>query len=115
MNPRIVAVRWRSVAIVFSLIYALIGVGAFVWSTYNHAPEMFAPFGIIGPFTQFTYNVHLVRSDVLAWDFLLGALQTFAYAVSGWLSGAIFAIFFNIVLFLIGGIDAKYVRVAEIE
>jgi hypothetical protein len=115
MNARIIAVRWQSVAIVFSVIYGLIGAGAFVWASYNHAPEMLAPFGVIAPFTQFTFNLHLVRSDVLEWNFLWGALQALAYSVSGLLSGAIFGILFNIVISLIGGIDAKYVRVSEVR
>jgi hypothetical protein len=115
MNARIVAIRWQSVAVVFSVIYGLIGVGWFIWTSFNQASEMLAPFGVMAPFAQFTFNLHLVRSNALAWDLLWGAVQTFAYAVSGWLTGAIFAILFNLVISLTGGIDAKYVRVAEIE
>ncbi|MGD0903536.1 MAG: hypothetical protein ABR924_11410 [Terracidiphilus sp.] len=115
MNARIVAIRWQSVAVVFSVIYGLVGAGFFVWTSINQTSEMLAPFGVFAPFVQFTFNLHLVRSDVLAWNFLWGAVQTFAYAVSGWLTGAVFAILFNMVIKLTGGIDAKYVRVTEIE
>jgi hypothetical protein len=114
MNARIVAVRWQSVAVVFSVVYGLIGVGYFIWTSYKQASEMLAPFGLILPFAQFSFNLHLVRST-LAWDFLWGTVQTFAYAVSGWLTGTTFAVLFNFAIWLTGGIDAKYVRVSEIE
>jgi hypothetical protein len=115
MNARIVAVRWQSVAVVFSVVYGLVGVGFFFWNSFKQAPEMLAPFGVFVPFTQFTFNLHLVRSNVIEWNFLWGAIQTFAYAVSGFLTGAIFAFLFNFAIWLTGGIDAKYVRVGEIE
>jgi hypothetical protein len=115
MQARIVSIRWQSVAIAFSVIYALIGAGTFVWSSLNHAPEMLAPFGIIGPSVQFTFNLHLVRSDALTWDLFWSAIQTVAYAVSGWLSGATFAILFNVIIRLIGGIDTKYVILTDVE
>jgi hypothetical protein len=115
VNARIVAVRWQSVAVVFSVVYGLVGVGCFLWTSYKQAPEMLAPFGVFVPFTQFTLNLHLVRSDVVAWDVVWGAIQTIAYAVSGFLTGATFAFLFNFAIWLTGGIDAKYVRVSEIE
>src|SRR5208282_5089713 len=107
MNARIVAVRWRSIAVVFSVVYGLVGLGCFLWASYTQAPEMLAPFGFIFPFTQFTFNLHLTRSNVLEWNFLWGAIQTFAYAVSGFVTGAIFAFLFNVAIWLTGGIDAK--------
>jgi len=115
MNARIVAVRWHSVAVVFSFVYGFVGLGCFFWTSYKQAPEMLAPFGVIVPFTQFTFNLHLVRSNVAEWNYLWGAIQTLAYAVSGFLTGAIFAFLFNLVIRFTGGIDAKYVRVSEIE
>ncbi len=115
MNARIVAVRWQSVAFVFSIVYGLIGVGYFSWTSFKQAPEMLAPFGVILPFAQFSFNLHLARSNVVEWNLLWGAIQTFAYAVSGFLTGAIFAFLFNFAIWLTGGIDAKYVRVGEIE
>jgi len=115
MQARIVSVRWQSVAIAVSVIYGLIGVGWFVRTSLNHAPEMLAPFGVMAPFAQLTFNLHLVRSDVLKWNLLWGAIQTVAYATSGWLTGAIFAILFNVVIRLIGGIDAKYVILNDVE
>ena len=115
MNARIVAIRWQSVAVAFSVVYGLVGVGCFVWTSSKQAPEMLAPFGVIVPFTQFTLNLHLVRSNVVEWNLLWGAVQTFAYAISGFLTGAIFASLFNFAIWLTGGIDARYVRVSEIE
>jgi hypothetical protein len=109
------AVRWQSVAVVFSIVYSFVGIGCFIWTSYTQAPEMLAPFGVIVPFTQFTFNLHLVRSSVVEWNFLWGAIQTFAYAVSGFLTGAIFAFLFNFAIWLTGGIDAKYIRVSEVE
>jgi hypothetical protein len=115
MNARIMAVRWQSVAVVFSVVYGLVGIGCFIWTSYTQAPEMLAPFGVFVPFTQFTLNLHLVRSSLVEWNFLWGVIQAFAYAVSGFLTGATFAFLLNFAIWLTGGIDAKYIRVSEIE
>ena len=109
---RIIAVRVRPVCIVFSCIYAVVGLLAFIQYCYLDAMTQFTfPIGIIAPFVGFNFNLHIPREVTAA--YAVGAVL--AYAVSGWISGMVGTYFFNLIAGVMGGIDARFVKTEEGE
>ena len=59
----IVAIRVRPTCIVFSGLYALVGLGAFIQYCFLEEMQQFTiPVGIIAPFVHFNINLNLPRS-----------------------------------------------------
>jgi hypothetical protein len=108
---RIISVRWQSVANVFAIIYALFGLGAFGLFEFSAAPYLTLPFGILGPFFHLNLNINLSRSDDLLATAFSGVAEIAAYALTGWITGAVATACFNGIIKSLGGIDAKHIKI----
>ena len=110
---RILGVRWEPVARVVAIIYGLFGVGAFCLSEFTRASQLTLPLGILAPVIQLNINLKVPRPSGVLSGLLAGVAEILAYAVTGWITGAVAALCFNIVCKQVGGIDAKYVLIAN--
>jgi hypothetical protein len=110
---RILGVRWEPVARVIAVVYGLFGVGAFCLSEFTRASQLTLPLGILAPVIHLNFNFNVPRPSGVLSGLLAGAAEILAYAVTGWIAGAATALCFNIVCRQLGGIDAKYVSIAN--
>jgi hypothetical protein len=115
-NPfrmRIISVEPAPVALVFAIIYAPLGLIAFAIYAFSSLQTFALPIGIFMGIFHLNLNFPLPRTS----DLLGNVFQAFAavvsFAVSGWITGAVFALSFNFVAQKTGGIDAKFVLVAD--
>jgi hypothetical protein len=65
------------------------------------------------PLFHLNLNFNLARSSGAFYNIFLCAAAVLSYAVTGWITGALTAVCFNVIAKQMGGIDAKYVSVAE--
>lgn len=110
---RILGVRWEPVARVVAIIYGVFGVGAFCLSEFTRAPQLTLPLGIVAPVIHLNINLSVPRPEGVFSGVMAGVAEILAYAVTGWITGAAAALCFNIVCKQLGGIDAKYVSIAN--
>jgi hypothetical protein len=110
---RIQGVRWEPVARVVAIIYGFIGLGAFCLSEFTRASQLTLPFGVLAPIFQLSFNLNVPRPNGVFSGVMAGVAEILAYAVTGWITGAAAALCFNIVCRRVGGIDAKYVLIAN--
>lgn len=110
---RILGVRWEPVARVVAIIYGLFGVGAFCMSEFTQTSQLTLPVGILAPVIHLNFNLNVPRPGGVLAGLLAGAAEILAYAVTGWITGAATAFCFNVVCKQVGGIDAKYVSIAN--
>ena len=110
---RIISVQPVPVARIFSLLYAVCGLVAFVQYALSNAQTFILPVGIMMGVFHLNMNFQLARStDLLANGFLcIGAVLS--YALSGWITGVAISLGFNFVAQKTGGIDAKFVAVVD--
>ena len=110
---RIISVRPAPVARVFALTYAVCGLVAFIYYASSSMQTFILPIGILMGVFHLNMNFQLGRSpDLLANAFLcIGAVL--CYALSGWITGVTLTLCFNFIAQKTGGIDAKFVTVAE--
>jgi len=113
---RIISVRVSAVANVLALVYALVGIVVFANYEMGAGQSLTLPVGIVAPFLNLNLNVKLARS-LEGGDFGYGALfcaaAVLSYALTGWLTGLVAAVCFNVMAKWTGGIDAKYVSVTR--
>jgi len=110
---RIVYIRPAPVASVFAVIYAFWGVIAFVVYTMSDVQMFTLPIGIIFGAFNLHFNINVPRSvDPLANALLCGG-AVLSNALCGWITGLAVVLCFNFVAKRTGGIDAKFVSVAD--
>jgi hypothetical protein len=110
---RIVYIRPGPLAGVFAITYAVVGLSAFVVYTVSSVQMFTLPIGIIIGIFHMNLNINLPRSaDALGNAFLCGG-AVLSYALCGWISGLAVGLCFNFVARRTGGIDAKFVSVAD--
>jgi hypothetical protein len=110
---RIISVRWQSVANTFAILYAIFGLAAFCFFEFSSAQYLTLPFGILGPFFHLNLNLNLLRSDDLLATAFSGIAEIVAYALTGWITGAVATACFNGIVKSLGGIDAKHISVID--
>ena len=82
---------------------------------------MTLPIGILAPLLTLNFNFNMPRTDRPLSNAFYCMAEILAYALTGWITGAAFALCFNVIAKATGGIDAKYVSTipknepAEIE
>jgi hypothetical protein len=110
---RIISVGPAPVARIFALTYAVCGLVAFIQYAFSSMQTFILPIGILMGVFHLNMNFQLGRSsDLLANAFLcVGAILS--YALSGWITGVALTLCFNLIAHKTGGIDAKFVTVAE--
>jgi hypothetical protein len=112
---RILAVRVEPVARVLCIIYAFLGLPAFLVFWFADAQFLTLPFGIVAPLVHLNININLPRSTNLFYNLFCCIAEIVAYAVTGWITGAAAALCFNLVAKQRGGIDTKYVSTIDGE
>lgn len=110
---RIISVRVAPVALVLTITYALFGFGAFLVYAFSGAEFLTLPFGVLAPLFHLNLTLNLTRSGGVFYNIFLCTAAVLSYALTGWITGAFAAICFNVVAKQMGGVDAKYVSIAE--
>ena len=110
---RIVAIRLGPFARVLAIAYAVFGLFAFVVYVLGSAQFLTLPFGILAPLFHLNVNFNLPRSSGVLYNIFLCVAAVLSYASTGWITGLIAAVCFNVIAKQTGGIDAKYVSVAD--
>jgi hypothetical protein len=110
---RIISVQPAPVARIFTFTYAVCGLVAFLQYAFSSMQTFILPIGILMGVFHLNMNFQLGRSpDLLANAFLcVGAVLS--YALSGWITGVALTLCVNFIARKTGGIDAKFVTVAE--
>lgn len=102
---------------VLALVYGLVGIVVFANYEMGTSQSLTLPVGIVAPFLNLNLNVNLARSLERPGDLAYGALfcaaAVLSYALTGWLTGLVAALCFNVFAKWTGGIDAKYVSVTR--
>ena len=106
---RIISVRLTPVATVFAIIYALL---AFLTYAFDSVRFFTLPIGIIFGIFHWNISINLARSTNLIQNALLCLAAILSYAFSGWITGIVIVLFFNLTAAITGGVDAKYVVTA---
>lgn len=112
---RIISVRVSPVANVLAIVYAIFGLSAFLQYAVSNAQYLTLPLGILAPLFHLNFNFNLARSGGVLYNTFLAVAAVLSYASTGWITGAIAAVLFNVIAKQMGGIDAKYVSVASEE
>ena len=110
---RIVSVEPAPVAHVFALAYAPFGLLSFVVYAVSNIHGFVLPIGIFMGIFHLNFNLNLPRSSDLLGNAFYCFAAILAYAASGWITGAAFALCLNFAARKTGGIDAKFVSVSE--
>jgi hypothetical protein len=105
---RIVGVKWQKLALILAIIYPPVGLTGFFFAYIRGDASFTLPIGFVMPLVNFAINLHLPRGTSFAYDLLLGLGTLVAYAVSGWITGAVVAGVFNLAASWLGGIDANH-------
>lgn len=108
---RIVSVHPGAVAFVFALAYAFAGLVSFVAYAFSSLQTLLLPIGIVLGMFHLVFNIHVARSTDLLGNAFLCLSSVLCYAATGWISGAVVAVCFNLIAQKTGGIDAKFVSV----
>jgi hypothetical protein len=110
---RIISVRVSPVAKVLAIVYAVFGLSAFVTYAASGAQFLTLPFGILAPLFHLNINFNLARSGGVLYNTFLGVAAVLSYALTGWITGTVAAVLFNVIAKHTGGIDAKYVSTTD--
>jgi hypothetical protein len=112
---RIIAIRPRPASIVFSCVYAIAGLLVYIQYCFLEEMQQFTfPIGIIVfPFVHFNININIPKSMTASSPVVYAVAATFAYALSGCITGLVGTGLFNFVAGLLGGIDARFVKTAD--
>jgi hypothetical protein len=106
---RIISIRLQSVARILAIIYAVFGAGAFCVFAFGDARYLTLPFGKVGPLFHLNIDFNLARSSNVFYIVFCGVAEILAYALTGWVTGAVMTLCFNLIARQVGGIDVKYV------
>jgi hypothetical protein len=112
---RIIAIRLRPACIAFSCVYAIAGLLVYIQYCFLEEMQQFTfPIGIIVfPFVHFNLNINIPKSMTTTSLVIYAVAATFAYALSGCITGLVGTGLFNFVAGLMGGIDARFVERAD--
>ena len=110
---RIVSVEPAPVAYIFAIAYAPFGFLSFVVYAFSNMHGFVLPIGIFMGIFHLSFNLNLPRSSDLLGNVLYCFAAILAYAASGWITGAAFALCLNFAARKTGGIDAKFVSINE--
>jgi hypothetical protein len=114
-SMRITSVRVSPVARILGIVYAVFGLGAFVTYAVSSARYLTLPFGVLAPLFHLNLNLNLARAGGVLYNTFLGVAAVLSYALTGWVTGTVAAVLFNVTAKLTGGIDAKYVSITGDE
>jgi hypothetical protein len=112
---RIVSVKVEPVARILAIAYAFFGICAFITYAFGSSDYLTLPVGVLAPLFRLNLNLNLGRAGGLFYNIFLGVAALLSYALTGWITGGVLATFFNVIARRIGGIDAKFVSVANEE
>jgi hypothetical protein len=111
---KIIAIRVRPVCIAFSCLYAVAGLLNFIQFCFlEEMPQFTFPIGIIVPLVYFSINLKIPRSMTASAPIVYLIAAVLAYAVSGCITGLAGTYLFNIIARIMGGIDARFVKVID--
>ena len=110
---RIISVRVTTVARILAILYAAIGFGAWLQYVFGRAQQLTIPFGIVVPFFHLNFNLHLMRSNDVAYNLLLCVASLLLYSATGWVTGFLGTLFFNLIAARVGGIEVKHFSLSE--
>ena len=110
---RIISVSPGPVALVLSLIYAVFGCVVFFIYAFTDAPFLILPIGFLAPLIDFSFNLHLPRTNSLGFNLLYGGAALLTFALTGAITGGVGTFCFNLIAEKLGGIPARFVKTAR--
>lgn len=104
---QIMSFRVGPPANIIAIIYGILGILTVPHALLVGASQITLPVGLIAPLVYLSFNLHVTTPT----HFLSGMLYALAagacFALSGWLTGAVAVLAFNLVASRIGGIEAS--------
>ena len=91
-----------------AIAYAVFGLVAFLLFVAGGDQYLTLPFGVVAPLVHLNLNFNVERSTGLLYNIFLCVAATVSYSLTGWATGAVGALLFNVIAKHTGGIDAKY-------
>ena len=91
-----------------AIAYAVFGLVAFLLFAVKGDQYLTLPFGVVAPLVHLNLNFNLERSTGLFYNIFLCVAAVVSYSRTGWVTGALGTLLFNVIGKHIGGIDAKY-------
>jgi hypothetical protein len=110
---RIVSVQLAPVARIFAFVYAIFGLASFLQYAFTSARTLVLPVGILMGIFHLNLNFDLSRSSNMIANALMCTGAVLSYALTGWMTGVVFTLCFNLLAKKMGGIDAKFVSVEK--
>jgi hypothetical protein len=110
---KIISIKWKPLALIFSIIYAAFGFLCFLQFEYTDMEYLTMPVGFVAFLVHLNFNFNLQRPNSIFLMFAYGIGSIVSFAITGWISGGIAALGFNLVAKLTGGVDAEFVDVAD--
>jgi hypothetical protein len=110
---RIISVSPGPVALVLSLIYAGLGCVVFFTYAFTEAPFLILPIGFVAPLIDFSFNLHLPRTNSLGFNLLYAGAALLTFALTGAITGGVGTFCFNLIAKQLGGIPVRFVKTTE--
>ena len=110
---RIISIRIAPVARILAIAYAAFGLAAFLLFAVRGDQYLTLPFGVVAPLVHLNLNFNLERSAGLLYNIFLCIAAVVSYSLTGWVTGAVGTLLFNIIAKRTSGIDVKYFSVTD--
>jgi hypothetical protein len=110
---RIIALRPVPIANALAIVYAVCAVIIVGASALLGIARVDFPFGVILPFFHLGFTLHTSFTSSASHDVILCGALILSYAVTGWISGLVLAIVFNLLAKRMGGVGEKYFQFAD--
>jgi hypothetical protein len=104
---RITSLRVTPVASVLAIIYAILAPFSVIQLKLSGANRYTLPLGVVAPLVHLNLNLTVPMPSSVLPGLLLCVAAICFYAVTGWLTGAVAVLSFNLVARLRGGIEAS--------
>lgn len=104
---KILTIKPMAVGRVLGVLYAIYGVGYAIYAVASRVQEIIVPFGFVAPVFHANLNVHLQLDSGPLWRIVLLLWSIASLALSGWITGFIGTLCFNLISKRLGGIEAS--------
>ncbi len=104
---KVTGIKIAPVARVFAILYFVFGLAYFFIVSLQHAERITFPLGILAPFIGFNINLSFIRFTDVPGAALQMICCLVTYSVTGWITGAVLILCFNLVAKQLGGLTAQ--------
>jgi len=104
---KILSLRVAPFARVLAVIYAVVGLTMVPVLLVTGAKEMILPIGILAPLVRLNLNLHMALPSHFLTGLSSAVAASVCYAFTGWLTGAVAVLAFNLIAGRMGGIEVS--------